>query len=75
MYFNNQMINQQYVNRQYYNSIKQEIEEYNFRQNREVSNAVQAIHDLCEAVKKLDGQHQQMAFYTCLAEMAKEMNW
>ena len=75
MYFNNQMINQQYVNRQYYNSIKQEIEEYNFRQNREVSNAVQAIHDLCEAVKKLDGQHQQMAFYACLAEMAKEMNW
>ena len=43
--------------------------------SREVINAVKAMHDLCEAVKKLDGQHQQTAFYACLAQMAKEMNW
>ena len=52
-----------------------EIEKYNYEQNKEVINAVKAMHDLCEAVKKLDGQHQQTAFYACLAQMAKEMNW
>lgn len=34
-----------------------------------------AIHDLCEAVKQLDDQHQQNAFYACLAEIAREFNW
>lgn len=75
MNFNNQMFNPQYVNQQYYNSIREEILKYNYEQNKEVVNAVKAMHDLCEAVKKLDSQHQQTAFYACLAEMAKEMNW
>lgn len=75
MNFNNQMFNPQYVNQQYYNSIRAEIEKYNYEQNKEVINAVKAMHDLCEAIKKLDGQHQQTAFYACLAQMAKEMNW
>lgn len=75
MNFNNQMFNPQYVNQQYYNSIREEILKYNYEQNKEVANAVKAMHDLCEAVKKLDSQHQQTAFYACLAEMAKEMNW
>ena len=75
MNFNNQMFNPQYVNKQYYNSVREEIAKYTYEQNKEVANAVKAIHDLCEAVKKLDNQHQQTAFYACLAEMAKEMNW
>lgn len=75
MNFNNQMFNPQYVNQQYYNSVREEILKYNYEQNKEVANAVKAMHDLCEAVKKLDSQHQQTAFYACLAEMAKEMNW
>lgn len=75
MNFNNQMFNPQYVNKQYYNSVREEIAKYKYEQNKEVANAVKAIHDLCEAVKKLDSQHQQTAFYACLAEMAKEMNW
>lgn len=75
MNFNNQMFNPQYVNKQYYNSVREEIAKYKYEQNKEVANAVKAIHDLCEAVKKLDSQHQQTAFYAYLAEMAKEMNW
>lgn len=51
MNFNNQMFNPQYVNQQYYNSIRAEIEKYNYEQNKEVINAVKAMHDLCEAVK------------------------
>lgn len=75
MNFNNKMFNPQYVNQQYYNSIKEEIAKYNYEQNKEVANAVNAIHDLCKAIKNLDSQHQQTAFYACLAEMAREMNW
>lgn len=74
MNFQNQMFNPQYVNPQYYNSVKGKIAEEH-EQSEEVANAVKAIQDLCKAVKKLDSQHQQTAFYACLAEMAKEMNW
>ena len=75
MNFNNQMFNPQYVNKQYYDSVREDIAKYNYEQNKEVANAVKAMHDLCDAVKKLDSQHQQTAFYACLAEMAREMNW
>lgn len=67
------MFNPQYVNLQYYKQI--ENMQYQVKQNKEVINAVKAIHDLCEAVKQLDDHHQQIAFSACLAEMAKEFNW
>lgn len=71
--FYNQMFNPQYVNPEYYSLIKQQ--QYQAKQNEEVANAVKAIHDLCEAVKKLDEEHQQIAFSACLVEMAREFNW
>lgn len=71
--FYNQMFNPQYVNLQYYRQIEQM--QYQDKQNEEVSKAVKAIHDLCEAVKHLDDHHQQIAFSACLAEMAREFNW
>lgn len=67
------MFNPQYVNLEYYRRIEQM--QYQAKQNEEVANAVKAIHDLCEAIIKLDNQHQQIAFSACLAEMAKEFNW
>ena len=67
------MFNPQYVNLEYYRRVEQM--QYQAKQNEEVANAVKAIHDLCEAVKKLDDQHQQIAFSACLAEMAKELDW
>ena len=67
------MFNPQYVNLEYYRQIQQR--QYEANQNEEVGKAVKAIRDLCEAVKELDDQHQQMAFYACLAEMAREFNW
>ena len=75
MYFNNHMFNPQYVNPQYYQANMYQLQQYNYEQNREVANAVKAIHDLCEAVKKLDEQHQQIAFLACVEEMANEFNW
>ena len=67
------MFNPQYVNLQYFRQIEQL--QYETKQNEEVAKAVNAIHDLCEAVKQLDDNHQQIAFSACLAEMAREFNW
>ena len=71
--FYDQMFNPQYVNWEYYHQIEQQ--QYEANQDKEIIKAVKAIHDLCEAVKQLDNQHQQIAFSACLAEMAKEFNW
>lgn len=67
------MFNPQYVNLQYFRQIEQL--QYETKQNEEVAKAVNAIHDLCEAVKQLDDNHQQIAFSACLAEIAREFNW
>ena len=75
MYFNNQMFNPQTVNPQYYHSIQHQIPSYGSNQDLEVAKAVKAIHDLCEAVKKMDESHQQAAFYFCLNQMATDLNW
>ena len=69
----NQLFNPQYVNIEYYHQLQ--LQQYEAKQNEEVKKAVKAIHDLCEAVKQLDDQHQQNAFYACLAEIARHFNW
>ena len=75
MYFNDQMFNPQYVNPQCYYTIREQVKSNVYDPNQEVINAVKAMHDLCETVKKLDNQYQQIAFYACLAEIGKEFNW
>ena len=73
--FYNQFFNQQYVNPDYYRKSQEQIIQYQQEQSKEVLNVVKAVHDLCDAYKKLDPQHQQQAFYLALAEMAKESGW
>ena len=75
MYFYNQMFNQTYVTPSYYYQNQARIQQYQFEQNCEVTKAVNAVRDLCEAIKKMDDQHQEQAFYLCLAEMAKQNDW
>ncbi len=75
VYFNNQLFNPQYVNLQYYHLIESQIQHIEFEQYKEIGNAMKAIHDLFEAARKIDAQHQQAAFYACLAQLAVEMNW
>ena len=72
-YFNNMMFNPQYVNADYYNQIRQF--EYNQNQDKKVRDAIKAMHDLCDAVKDMDQEHQQQAFLGCLGVMAEELNW
>lgn len=75
MYFNDKMFNPLYVNPVYYNQVQSQIAQYNFEQNTEQIKALKAFHDMCEAVKKLDDQHQQELFVSCLGVMAKEFGW
>ena len=75
MYFNDKMFNPSYVNPAYYNQVQAQITQYNFKQNTEPAKAFKAFRDMCEAVKKLDDQHQQELFVSCLGVMAKEFGW
>ena len=73
--FYNQIFNPQYINQQYYYANLQEIQRYNEEQNREVENAIKAMHDFIEATKKLDYHHKQMVQWGVIAEIGKELNW
>ena len=75
MNYYEQMFNPQYVNQQNYHEFLKQLQEYNNEQNKEINNAVKAIHDYCEAMKKLDPQHQKIANQYCLIEIAKALNW
>ena len=74
--FYDQMFNPTYVNQSFYQSIPtQTMWQYQQDQNAEVQKAVKAIYDLCEAVNKLDAEHQQQAFCVCLGIIAAELGW
>lgn len=74
--FYDQMFNPAYVNQNFYQSIPpQTMWQYQQNQSAEVVKAMKATHDLCEAVNKLDAEHQQQAFYACLAVIAEELRW
>ncbi len=69
-YFNNRMFNPQFVNPAYYAQMQQA--QYAFQQDKKVCDAVNAIRDLCEAIRDMDEPHQQQAFAACLAEMSRQ---
>ena len=67
------MFNPQYVNADYYNQIQQF--KYNQNQDKKVRDTIKAMHDLCDAVKDMDQNHQEQAFLGCLAVIAEEFQW
>lgn len=69
------IFNQQYVSQSNYMQHRSEIARYQANQNIEVGKVVKAMHDLCEAAKKLDAQHYEQAMILCLAEIAREYGW
>ena len=74
--FYDQMFNPAYVNQNFYQSIPpQTMWQYQQNQSAEGVMAMKATHDLCEAVNKLDAEHQQQAFYACLMVLASELGW
>ena len=73
--FCDKFFNREFVNQEYYQQCQEHIRQYQNEQDKEIQNVVKAVHDLCEAFKKLDSQHQQKAFYLSLDEMARELRW
>lgn len=57
-YFSERVFNPQYINPIYYNEVQSQIAQYNFQQDQKVIKSVHAVHDLCETIKQMDGQHQ-----------------
>lgn len=74
-FFYNQMFNPNYVNQQYYLQNLALVQQHQMKQVQEVQKVVNAVRDICKAMKELDAQHQQQAFYLCLAEMANQLGW
>lgn len=72
-YFNNQMFNPTYVNPTYYKAC-QPMQVFN-DDDKKIAKAVNAVHELCDAVKDMDEECQQKAFWACLDQMAKDLNW
>ena len=75
MTFADAMFNPEYVNPIYFRQQQALIAQYHFRQNMEVEKAAHAVRELCRAVKNMDGEHQRIAFYTCLAALGEEFGW
>ena len=68
------MFNPVYVNPQYCLNLAK-LQEYQREQDKSVADAIKAMHDLCDAINKLDEQHKQAAFAGCLVEIGKANRW
>ena len=66
-----QIFNQQYVNPSYLLQLQQE--QYHNQQQQEISKAVKALHDYCDAARKIEPEYQQQAFCACAAAILEEM--
>ena len=67
-----QMFNNQYVNNDYLQSLQ--FQYYQQEQCAEIIKAVKAIHDYCDAVRKIAPEYQNEAFRQCALAVLEEMS-
>lgn len=60
----NQIFNQQYVNPDYLQQLQQQ---HHNQQQQEIAKAVKALHDYCDAARKITPEYRQQAFCVCAA--------
>lgn len=65
-----QFFNPQYVNANYLQTLQQQ---YHNEQIIEIEKAVKAVHDYCEAVRRIAPEYQQEAFVRCAMAAVDEM--
>lgn len=65
-----QIFNQQYVNQAYLQQLQLQ---HHSHQQLEIVKAVKALHDYCEAARKIEPAYQQQAFCACAAAILEEM--
>ena len=68
----NKLFNPQYANQAYLQQLQWQ--QHDTEQRQEIMNAVKAIHDYFDAVRKIAPEYQQMAFDACIAAVAAEMS-
>lgn len=66
-----QIFNQQYVNHNYLLQIQQQ--KYHTEQQMEIQKAVQALHDYCDAARKIAPEYRQMAVQKCIEAIVLEI--
>lgn len=67
-----QIFNQQYVNKAYLQQLQ--IQRYHAEQQQEIAKAVKALHDYCDAARRIAPEYQQQAFCSCAAAILEEMS-
>ena len=65
-----QIFNQRYVNPAYLQQLQMQ---HHAEQQQEISKAVKALHDYCDAARKIAPEYQQQAFCACAAAILEEM--
>lgn len=66
-----QMFNSQHVNEDYLQTLQRQ--KYHNEQCAEISKAVKAIHDYCDAARKISPEYQNEAFIQCAMAALEEM--
>ena len=70
------LYNPNYINQQMYYQQQAEIQRaHEANQQIEIFKAQKALNDFLDAVKNVDGNHQQELYFVCLAEIAKRNGW
>ena len=65
-----QIFNQQYVNPDYLQQLQLQ---HHKQQQQEIAKAVKALHDYCDAARKIAPEYRQQAFCVCAAAILEEM--
>ena len=66
-----QLFNPQYVNEEYFRQMQWQ--QRDVEQRQEIMKAVKAIHEYCEAMRKIDPEYQQLGLNACIAAVFEEM--
>lgn len=67
------MFNPNFINEDYYRKMK--AQNYDDDQNERVMKVVNSCNDMLDQVSGMDEKHQQLAFWLCLAEIARRNGW
>lgn len=67
-----QIFNQQYVNESYLQQLQ--MQQYHNQQQQEIAKAVKALHDYCDAARKIAPEYHQQAFWACATAIVEETN-
>ena len=66
-----QIFNQQYVNPDYLLQLQQR--QYHAEQQAEIQKAVKALHDYCDAARKIAPEYRELAVRKCIEAIVLEM--